>query len=365
MLLDSRVLELNSDCCEFCPVEGSQDLLAAGTYQLDEATQTRKGKLFLFSDEGGDGQVGLVDVASVDVSGIFDMKWIPVQTGEGRLSLGVASADGNVRIFVYQKSGGLEGSLTEDHICENLVDSGMLLALDWSKDGPVTSMPETACVSSSSGELAIAKVGPGGMDAVEKWQGHDLEAWSVAFDHWKAGVLYSGADDCKFKGWDLRSGTGTSLFCNSKAHGAGICCIVSSPHLEHELITGSYDEKIRFWDTRNTSKPVSHSEVGCGGGVWTLKYHPHDGNLLLAACMYNGFAIVRRDRSEQEVEVVERYTKHESLAYGADWRWGCEDGQCRVATCSFYDNLLHLWETETKYTWGASLGSTSNQAQNS
>jgi WD40 repeat protein len=33
---------------------------------------------------------------------------------------------------------------------------------------------------------------------------HELEAWIVAFDHFQPNVIYSGADDCTFKGWDLR-----------------------------------------------------------------------------------------------------------------------------------------------------------------
>ncbi len=106
-------------------------------------------------------------------------------------------------------------------------------------------------------------------------------------------------------------------------------------------------------------------QVNTGGGVWRLKWHPCDSHLLLAACMYAGFAVLRVDaasgtagtaqrstlpaRPDNRIAVAERYPHHQSLAYGASW---CaevgEGGQSLVATCSFYDRLLHLWSPGTR-----------------
>jgi WD40 repeat protein len=49
-----------------------------------------------------------------------------------------------------------------------------------------------------------------------------------------------------------------------KSHSAGVCCIASSPQQEHCLVTGSYDEHIRFWDTRRITQPVEIAQVGNG-----------------------------------------------------------------------------------------------------
>ena len=131
-----------------------------------------------------------------------------------------------------------------------------------------------------------------------------------------------------------------------------------------------------------------------GGGTWRLRWHPQDPSLILAACMYNGFAIARVSPSWDGVQVVETYGGHESIAYGADWHptvgaaaapaatageaadLGCCEGagedkgtaageaaaasegkgasgggghESLVATCSFYDRRLHLWTPATRF----------------
>ena len=44
---------------------------------------------------------------------------------------------------------------------------------------------------------------------VEDWDAHNMfgspiEVWITAFDYWSPTVLYTGADDGLFKGWDTR-----------------------------------------------------------------------------------------------------------------------------------------------------------------
>lgn len=129
----------------------------------------------------------------------------------------------------------------------------------------------------------------------------------------------------------------------------GICCITMSNDNLNILFTGSYDEFFRVWDMRSISRPVNEASIGLGGGVWRIKNHPWAPGVVLTACMHNGFAIVKAKEGE-DIEVLETYKKHDSLAYGADWQRGAtrEGGRKRgvVATCSFYDRLVRIWTPE-------------------
>ena len=97
--------------------------------------------------------------------------------------------------------------------------------------------------------------------------------------------------------------------------------------------------------------------------MWRAKWHPDDPTLLLAACMYNGFAVLRvaagwaanggssgdGGNGQPAVDILQTYEHAAgSLSYGPDW---CRDsaavtpggGGTLAATASFYDCRLHLW----------------------
>lgn len=203
------------------------------------------------------------------------------------------------------------------------------------------------------------QLAPSGLVTLQSWRAHDLEAWTASFHFSSLNLALSGGDDCAFKGWDLREDNGGSdgsnsltsrapLWVDKKSHAAGVCCIASSPFQPHSVLTGSYDEGVRLWDIRYGTRPIAVSDAKAGGGVWRLKWHPTDPQLVLAACMHGGFAVLRASTAEGTIEVVERYPYQQSLGYGAGW---CSevgsDGCSVVATASFYDRLLHLWSPAT------------------
>ena len=55
-------------------------------------------------------------------------------------------------------------------------------------------------------------------------------------------------------------------------------------------LTYSYDEHILLWDLRAMKRPVQEAAVG--GGVWRVKWHPTNPDLMATACMHNGFKIL-------------------------------------------------------------------------
>jgi len=131
-----------------------------------------------------------------------------------------------------------------------------------------------------------------------------------------------------FNCYDLRVDS-TVMKKNTKSHNMGVTAIISDRCKENQVITGSYDEKLRFWDERNLKYEIQSLQVD--GGVWRIKQRSSDGRLLIGA-MHGGFCVVINN------EVVARYDEHQSLAYGADWIT-----DSLAASASFYDHLMTIW----------------------
>ena len=394
-LHDSCILPLNACSAEFCPSPLHRNFLAIGTYQLqdksnDEHQGERIGRLFLYSvhqrgKEDGGHQLSLSHVepspssrSSSDLPGylpgIFDLKWS--RGYEEEPILAAAMADGSIRLYkllsstlsTHQGFIGDQGlqELSRCQACThpaNAVEKigNMSLSLDWDP------FEQTRIVvSGSKGSLSIVQATESGskLEREVEWQGHSLEAWCVAFSHQHRNLVYSGSDDAILKAWDLRMDLDLgpssdpsppqSIFVDRKTHGAGVCTISPHPLSPHLIATGSYDEKVRVWDARSQSKPLLIAEVGTGGGNWRLRWHPTNPTLLLAACMYNGAAVIQWDQEKEDKEdegSIRGHLKvkcchegHESITYGADWYRDEGDKKSMLAaTCSFYDRSLHLW----------------------
>ncbi|KAF5175271.1 Diphthine methyltransferase-like protein [Thalictrum thalictroides] len=332
-------LEGNVDAVEFCPHDSFHHVLAASTYTLQEGDHpNRSGSISLYSVDAEKGNLDLFH--HVETVGIFDIKWNPTGANVVPL-LAQADADGYLRIHSLVVCSGNgqqnEGDLLTEVGGEN-VSSSMCLCLDWNPSATSIS------VGLSDGSISIVTIQESQLNIQQTWVAHDFELWATAFDTHQPQLVYTGSDDCRFSCWDLRESPSTLAFQNVKTHKMGICCIAKSTADPNKLLTGSYDEYLRVWDLRSMSKPINESSICLGGGVWRIKQHPLIPDLILAACMHNGFAVVSIERDS--VALMETYDKHESLAYGADWQRG---GRKRpvVATCSFYDRLLRIWMPET------------------
>ncbi|KAK6126992.1 hypothetical protein DH2020_039258 [Rehmannia glutinosa] len=340
------ILDGNADAVEFCPHDSFYNVLAASTYVLQEGDcPSRSGCIKLFDVDADGGRLELIQ--KVETAGIFDIKWSPeLLQNPARPLLAQADADGCVKIYSLQCSDSDDSEMRGNclnKVCGKHISSSMCLCIDWN------SSATSLAVGLSDGSVSIISLHVSQLNILQEWKAHDFEVWAASFDIQQPMLVYTGSDDCKFCCWDLRDGPSNLVFQNTKVHKMGICCIAKSPFDPNTLLTGSYDECLRVWDVRSTSKPVNESSICLGGGVWRIKHHPSIQGLVLTACMHNGFAIVEFEGDQ--ADVVETYEKHGSLAYGADWQRGdvIVGGRRKssaIATCSFYDRLLRVWKPE-------------------
>jgi hypothetical protein len=210
-------LELNADSTEFCPWPESLDLLAVGTYQLDEATQSRLGRLHLYTlhaahADNGAGpsySLGLEDMQ--DMPGIFDLKWAPC--GARSCMLGAALADGTLRLLEVERPTSRSepeeqpGSRQQQHQqqhqqrrikeasrCQATSEGSMVLSLDW-QQGIQASMPKASsstllqaegagcAFSSAEASLSRGAAVPTGLKIAASTSGGDLSVINVSHSH--------------------------------------------------------------------------------------------------------------------------------------------------------------------------------------
>ncbi|KAG9042112.1 hypothetical protein FS837_011344 [Tulasnella sp. UAMH 9824] len=330
--------EYSADSVEFCPHPDSLDIFVCGTYQLQEETadrpRRRLGRCYLF-ETSEDGV--LSELQRFNLPAILDMKWSHRPRPEGSL-LAIADAEGCIRVHRLSAPEVAHRTLLANPT--SLIDSASV----------ANGSNESIVTSTSDGCISVVGPEDGEMTVTETWKAHDFEPWIAAWDYWsERQIIYSGGDDCKMKGWDLRQGTMTPTFTN-KNFEAGVTTIQSHPFEEHVLAVGSYDSTVRLFDTRKPLRPFVQMDVG--GGAWRVKWHPsaqrrHD---ILVACMHDGFKVLRTSGTQEEpvlsssgYEVLKRFDEHKSLAYGVDWSYK-EGHDSLIASCSFYDHLLRTWK---------------------
>ncbi len=329
----------------------------------------------------------LVHTQTLDVgAGVLDCKWRPAAAGATALPPTLACALSTGEIVTYHlqhtdedDSGtspaqlvlASKSSSTDAEGEEENKDAAafMSLALDWSRDSSTTSSSSSSSPrivsSQNKGRVAVHQYDTetSALSPLIEWEAHALygtpiEVWTATFAAGGNGgdVVYSGGDDSTLKGWDLRVGTSSPIWSDGKTHEAGVTAVQASPWAgeEHVFVSGSYDGQVRVWDAR-TLRPVCVHACDVEGGVWRLKWHPRDRKQLAVAAMHGGAWVVRFEDKEEEEEGKTQalakktchHARHASMVYGMDWWHGGgreEDEEDVLATCSFYDHALHLWQ---------------------
>nr|XP_045600588.1 diphthine methyltransferase-like [Procambarus clarkii]XP_045600596.1 diphthine methyltransferase-like [Procambarus clarkii] len=351
--------QYSADSTEFCPVSPYEDYLAVGTYQLadpekilevcdhgnpsdrvesklnsSDVPKKRLGRLYLKQmTEDKD----LLLVQQVDMPAILDMKWCHHKI-HGDPILAIVNALGELLLFKLETV--TDGTVKLSFWIKYKIneEDTLALSLDWSTRKILSETPSIA-VSDSKGKISLFQLCNEKLILIQRFLAHEFEAWITAFDYWNPCTIYTGGDDCKFRRFDVRVNPASPVS-TSNAHNAGVTSIHSSVKSEYVLASGSYDEIVHLWDTRKLKTPVS--SVSLGGGIWRLKWEPHGRPLLLAACMHNGYHVI--NNSVSDMQIFASFKEHESLAYGVDWWAESTDLRNVIASASFYDHLLCLWE---------------------
>ncbi|KAG9291872.1 hypothetical protein G9A89_012157 [Geosiphon pyriformis] len=381
--LGSIDTEYSADSIEFLPFESNTQYFVCGTYQLVESNDDKKlgvltnngqlnekikdqlenepkdepndlssiqdlpkkrlGRLLLYKLEKTNQEKFIIkECQRIETAAILDTKWLILSFKIFRcLQYNFASFMSDQFLNSKEKLNLLTDFQTnEEKLC---------LSIDWSNK--LSCQSTRILGTQSDGSIIVLSVDANfGINASHQWIAHEFEAWIGAFNHWNTNVLYTGGDDSRLKGWDLRMEPSSPIF-NSGRHEAGVCSIQTNPHTEHLMATGSYDEHILIWDTRFMKQPLADHQVG--GGVWRLKWHPTQPHLLLAGCMYNGAHLLNinahNDRFKDGPLSLTRicsFMEHQSIVYGVDWSYSqdhIDRGKPLIASCSFYDHVVHLW----------------------
>jgi len=312
-------------------------------HEASEGRRAGGARAFGVDVDEGTGEVMIRELGAFDgdasgssIGAVFEARWSAREGDDERCAF--VDADGFLTLARAEETYGEGGGANARGITFHALDKvhcgggglGMATCLDWRADG-------TLAVSAADGSFRVVREETSSVEVVDAIEGaHDLEMWAVAFDLARADVLYTGADDCAFKVWDLRDASRATVV-NRKTHGAGVTCVSPSPHDDTIIATGSYDDHVRLWDVRALKSPVS--ELNVGGGVWRCRWHPTR-RALACAAMGGGAALV--DANDNALRLDYTYAEHGSIVYGADWMRVNDEKEVLV-TCSFYDKMVRCW----------------------
>lgn len=342
---ETAVLLSKSPCClELL----SDDIVIAGTYELDEETgDTRTGSLCLVKDK----QV-LLEYECMD-GGVFDLILVPEKAAGVSDHVLVAHANGVIALYsVTSRTPEVRIIARYETGCKLLTSLHVI-----SSNEPTT---HWVGAGSSDGGLHVTRLHS--MSTFERvtriQQNSDSQpVWCLrlikAGDHLLA---VTGSDDCR---WtivliDSKGSEQVNKLYENKDAESGVTSILLNIIFDHEskklsgcVWIGSYDEKIRSYSLSldpDLTVTVTASRVLRipGSGVWRMRSVQLNEERVLIAGMYSGIHILDPDMkllfSKDWTAIRQRpESEPKQLIYDVI---SLKNGS--IVAASFYENLLHV-----------------------
>lgn len=185
--------KLTADVVEWRP---RSNTLACATYYLDKEKTERRGCIYLLQLDSlaeSHKHLKLLSTLSFDKSGILDLKWLD----ESHM---VAIDSNNILSLVSSKEPTSPLKLVQSSdLSPDQTSVGLTLDFVQSSGGGFR-----VASSDSFGNIYVTRIDGHVMTTDEELRCHDLEIWSLMIDKSDPNIVYSGADDCTLKVWDLR-----------------------------------------------------------------------------------------------------------------------------------------------------------------
>ncbi len=225
-----------------------------GCYELDEATQSRKGKLLLGEVNDNNSEHSIQPVQEYDCSsGILDLivrdNIIYMSFSDSTLEVHQIEEDKTINKIaaISKPSEGLYLSVNTDPNA------------DLSLRKLVCSTQQSSVLVYSMSERGLAE--EYAIENAHQLFSENVPIWIANINPHDSNQVVSGGDDLQFQFWDTRSSP-TSPQMRSKFHQAGVTSLEWFPERDHLFISGSYDETCAIWDLRAMKRPLMTIETG-------------------------------------------------------------------------------------------------------
>lgn len=146
----------------------------------------------------------------------------------------------------------------------------------------------------------------------------------------------STVDDTHLKTWDLRSSK--MAFKRDGAHLFGARDVDYNPNVPYQVMTTGEDSALRFWDLRQTQKPLGTLKGGHHHWIVRARYNGHHDQLILscgtdsAVCLWRAGSVASAPLSADAASaaapasekappdgLIKRFEEHEDSCYSCCW----------------------------------------------